>query len=197
MSSTIAAYVSSHLPQSRMRRYPTKVINLIGGPGCGKSLYASAIVLKLLLRHKSTETVPDIGKTLVWQQDHEALRNQYGVALSQYRMLEVLDGEVSFIVTEGGLPQLLYYNAHYPENVCDIDKTRQQILAWCNQFNNINILVERDLNKPYVHRGRYQDEAHAREIDFDLRSTLEAEGMPFITLPPDHRAIIEFAAKLE
>lgn len=197
MSSTIAAYVPSHLPESRMRRYPTKVINLIGGPGCGKSLYASALVLKLLLRHKTVETVPDIGKMLVWQQDREALRNQYGVAMSQYRMLEVLDGEVSFIVTEGALPQLLYYNAHYPDNVCDVEKTRMQILAWYNQFNNINILVERDLDKPYVHRGRYQEESHAREMDFGLRQTLEAEGIAFITLPPDHRAIIEFAATLE
>ncbi len=197
MVSTIAGYVPATLPEAKLRRYPTKVINIIGGPGCDKSLYSSAIVLKLHLRHKTVEMVPDVGKMLVWQQDTEALRNQYGIALHQYRMLEVLDGQVAFMVTEGALPQLLYYNAHYADNVCDVAKTRQQILAWYKQFNNVNILVQRDLDKPYIHSGRYQDEAQALQMDKVLRGVLVEEGIPFTVLPPDHKAIIEFAGSLE
>ncbi len=197
MSATIAGYVPTALPETKLRRYPTKVINIIGGPGCDKSLYSSAIVLKLHLRHKTVETVPDIGKILVWQRDTDALRNQYGIALMQYRMLEVLDGQVAFLVTEGALPQLLYYNAHYPDNVCDVPKTRQQILAWYKQFNNINILVQRDLDKPYIRSGRLQDEAQALQVDKDLRHLLVEEGIKFTALPPDHKAILEFAATLE
>jgi hypothetical protein len=197
MSATIAGYVPTALPEAKLRRYPTKVINIIGGPGCDKSLYSSAIVLKLHLRHKTVETVPEIGKMLVWQGDTDALRNQYGIALMQYRMLEVLDGQVAFLVTEGALPQLLYYNAHYPDNVCDVPKTRQQILAWYKQFNNINILVQRDLDKPYIRSGRLQDEAQALQVDKDLRHLLVEEGIKFTALPPDHKAILEFAATLE
>ncbi|TDQ38086.1 hypothetical protein [Tepidicella xavieri] len=197
MSATIAGYVPTALPEAKLRRYPTKVINIIGGPGCDKSLYSSAIVLKLHLRHKTVETVPEIGKMLVWQRDTDALRNQYGIALMQYRMLEVLDGQVAFLVTEGALPQLLYYNAHYPDNVCDVPKTRQQILAWYKQFNNINILVQRDLDKPYIRSGRLQDEAQALQVDKDLRHLLVEEGIKFTALPPDHKAILEFAATLE
>ena len=197
MSATIAGYVPTALPETKLRRYPTKVINIIGGPGCDKSLYSSAIVLKLHLRHKTVETVPDIGKILVWQRDTDALRNQYGIALMQYRMLEVFDGQVAFIVTEGALPLLLYYNAHYPDNVCDVPKTRQQILAWYKQFNNINILVQRDLDKPYIRSGRLQDEAQALQVDKDLRHLLVEEGIKFTALPPDHKAILEFAATLE
>ena len=197
MSATIAGYVPTVLPEAKLRRYPTKVINIIGGPGCDKSLYSSAIVLKLHLRHKTVETVPEIGKMLVWQGDTDALRNQYGIALMQYRMLEVLDGQVAFLVTEGALPQLLYYNAHYPDNVCDVPKTRQQILAWYKQFNNINILVQRDLDKPYIRSGRLQDEAQALQVDKDLRHLLVEEGIKFTALPPDHKAILEFAATLE
>ncbi len=197
MSTTIAGYVPTSLPEAKLRRYPTKVINIIGGPGCDKSLYSSAIVLKLHLRHKTVETVPDIGKMLVWQRDTDALRNQYGIALQQYRMLEVLDGQVAFLVTEGALPQLLYYNAHYPDNVCDVQKTHQQILAWYKQFNNVNILVQRDLDKPYVRSGRLQDEAQAQQVDKDLRSVLVEAGIKFTVLPPDHKAIIEFAGTLE
>jgi hypothetical protein len=194
---TIAGYVPSNLPESKLRLYPTKVINIIGGPGCDKSLYSSAIVLKLHLRHKSVETIPDVAKSLVWQKDMEALRNQYGIALHQFRMLEVLDGQVQFLVTEGALPQLLYYNESYPDNVCDVDKTRKQILAWYKQFNNINVLVQRDPDKPYVRSGRFQDEAQARKVDNELRGVLMREGVKFTVLPPDHRAILEFAGTLE
>ncbi len=194
---TIAGYVPSNLPESKLRLYPTKVINIIGGPGCDKSLYSSAIVLKLHLRHKSVETIPDVAKSLVWQRDMEALRNQYGIALHQFRMLEVLDGQVQFLVTEGALPQLLYYNESYPDNVCDVEKTRKQILAWYKQFNNINVLVQRDPDKPYVRSGRFQDEAQARKVDNELRGVLMREGVKFTVLPPDHRAILEFAGTLE
>ncbi|GAB3193423.1 AAA family ATPase [Hydrogenophaga aquatica] len=190
-------YVTPHLPESKLRIYPTKVINIIGGPGCDKSLYSAAIVLKLHLRHKTVETVPDHAKGLVWQQDFEALRNQYGIALQHYRMLEVLDGQVQFLVTEGSLPQLLYYNETYPHNVCDVAKTREQILEWHKQFNNVNVLVQRDPEKKYVSSGRLQDEEEARRIDGELRGLLRREGIKFIELPPDFRAIVEFAAGLE
>lgn len=190
-------YVTPHLPENKLRIYPTKVINIIGGPGCDKSLYSSAIVLKLHLMHKTVETVPDHAKGLVWQRDFDALRNQYGIALQQYRMIEVLDGQVQYLVTEGALPQLLYYNESYADNVCDVAKTREQILNWYKQFNNVNVLVQRDPEKKYVRSGRLQDEEDARHIDAELRGVLKREGIKYTELPPDHRAIIAFAAELE
>ncbi|MDM7462692.1 MAG: hypothetical protein P3W95_003435 [Tepidimonas taiwanensis] len=122
---TIVGYVTPKPPGSRLRRYPTKVINIIGGPGCDKSLFSSAIVLKLHLMQRTVEHIPDVAKMLVWQEDWDALRNQYAIALQQHRLLQTLDGQVHYLVTEGGLPQLLYYNAHYADNICDIEKTRR------------------------------------------------------------------------
>jgi hypothetical protein len=195
--STSIAYVTPKLPESKMRIYPTKVINILGGPGCDKSLYSSSIVLKLHLRHKSVETIPELAKSLVWQKDFEALRNQYAIALHQFQMLEVLDGQVQYLVTEGALAQILYYNEAYPDNICDVEKTRKQILSWYKQFDNINILVQRDPDKKYVRSGRFQDEAEALKIDQAMRGVLAREGIKFTVLPPDHRAIIEFAGTLE
>ncbi len=193
---TIVGYVSPKPPAQRLRRYPTKVINIIGGPGCDKSLYASAIVLKLHLMGKTVEWVPEVAKSLVWQGDTEALRNQYAIALQQYRMLDLLDGQTAYLVTEGGLPQLLYYNAHYPDNICDVAKTRAQILAWYRQFDHINLFAQRDPDKPYVSVGRLQDENRAREIDNEMRNLLASEGIKYTLMPPDHRKIIEWTATL-
>lgn len=187
--------VATHLPENKMRIYPTKVINIIGGPGCDKSLFSAAIVLYLHQQHKTVETIPDYAKSLVWRQHFEMLKNQYLIAQRQYEMLHLLDGQVQYLVTECSLPQLLYYNEHYVENVCDVAKTRTQILAWHKEFNNVNIMVQRG-DQPFVHTGRFQDEDQSRAIDRDLRTTLSYEGIRYTLLPPNLEAINLFAATL-
>lgn len=188
-------YVSNQLPENKMRMYPTQVINIIGGPGCDKSLFTSAIILYLSLHQKTVEQIPDFAKSLVWQKDYEALKNQYHIAQQQFRMIELLDGQVQYLVTECSLPQVLYYNEHYPDNICDRAKTRSQILDWTKQHNNVNVLVERS-DRKYIHTGRFQDEAQAREVDRGLAQTLRREGLTFTTLPPELEAINAFAATL-
>ncbi len=187
--------VPNVLPEAKMRLYPTKVINIIGGPGCDKSLFSSAIILYLNLHNKTVETIPDYAKSLVWQQNFEVLKNQYFIAQRQYEMLNLLDGQVQFLITECSLPQVLYYNEHYEENICDVAKTRSQILEWYKQHNNVNILVQRG-EKKYVHTGRFQSEEQAKEIDRGLRGLLVHEGLPFTALAPDIDAINTFAATL-
>jgi hypothetical protein len=188
--------VAERLPENKMRLYPTKIINIIGGPGCDKSLFSAAIILNLNLRHKTVEIIPDYAKSLVWQKDYEALKNQYQIAQRQFEMINLMDGQVQFLVTECSLPQVLYYNEHYPENICDVAKTRLKILDWYKQHNNVNILVERG-DKKYVHTGRFQDEEQAIKIDRALRATLNHEGLPYTVLPPDVDAINAFAHALE
>ena len=189
------SYVANQLPENKMRLYPTKVINIIGGPGCDKSLFTAAIILYLNLHHKTVEQIPDFAKSLVWQKDYEALKNQYFIAQQQFRMLELLDGQVQYLVAECSLPQLLYYNETYPDNICDIAKTRKQIIEWYKQHNNVNIVVERG-DKKYVHTGRFQDEEQAKEVDRGLRGVLRKEGIPFTLLKPELEAINIFAATL-
>jgi len=195
--STSVTYVDPIQPENKMRLYRTKVINILGGPGCDKSLFSSSIVLKLHLMGKTVEMVPEIAKIRVWQRDFAALRNQYALALEQFQMLEVLNGQVQYLVTEGSLPQLLYYNQTYADNICDVKKTHAQIMAWYRQFDNINIFVQRDLDKKYIRSGRLQDETQARAIDSQMRTLLANDGIRYKLLAPDHRAIIEYAATLE
>lgn len=187
--------IAEQLPRSKMRRFPTKVINIIGGPGSEKSLFSAAIVLYMHLHHHSVEVVPDFAKSLVWQQDLEALKNQYGIAQRQYEMINLLDGQVEFIVTEGSLPQLLFYNEHYDNNICDVAKTRQQILSWYAQHDNVNIMVKRG-ERPYSHIGRSQSEEEAKAIDNGLRNELSALGIPYALLEPNVQAIHKFTGAL-
>lgn len=188
-------YVAPHLPENKMRLYPTKVINIIGGPGSEKSLFTSAIILYLHLHHKTVELIPDYAKSLVWRKDFEALRNQYQIAQQQFQMLELLDGQVQYMVTESSLPQILYYNEFYPDNICDVAKTRKQILEWYKQHNNINVMVERGVERKYIHTGRFQDEEQAKEVDRGMRALLRREGIAYTALTPELEAIHAFMAE--
>jgi hypothetical protein len=183
------------LPETKLRMYPTKVINIIGGPGCGKSMFSAAIVLYLHLHGKTVETIPDHAKALVWQRNFEVLKNQYFIAQRQFEMLNLLDGQVQFLMTESSLPQVLYYNESYEANICDVEKTRAQILEWHRMYDNVNILVERG-EKRYVRAGRFQEEEQARAIDLGLRALLDREAIPYTVLAPDIDAINAFAAGL-
>lgn len=188
-------YVAPHLPENKMRLYPTRVINIIGGPGSEKSLFTAAIILHLHLHHKTVELIPDYAKSLVWRKDFEALRNQYQIAQQQFQMLELLDGQVQYLVTESSLPQILYYNEFYPDNICDVAKTRKQILEWYKQHNNINVMVERGDERKYIHTGRFQDEEQAKEVDRGMRALLRREGIAYTPLKPDVGAIHAFMAE--
>lgn len=195
MSTIRYTTVPNLLPENKMRLYPTKVINIIGGPGCDKSLISSAIILYLHLQDKTVETIPDYAKSLVWQQNYEVLKNQYFIAQRQFEMLSLLDGQVQFLITECSLPQVLYYNENYAENICDIAKTRAQILEWYGQYDNVNIFVERG-EKKYVHTGRFQNEEQARVIDRGLRDVMEREKLPYTVLQPNVQEINAFTAAL-
>jgi hypothetical protein len=76
-----------------------------------------------------------------------------------------------------------------------VAKTRDQILQWYRQNDNINILVQRG-QKKYVRTGRFQDEEQACEVDQGLLDILEREHLPFTVLPPDVKAINAFVDAL-
>ena len=187
--------VANILPETKLRLYPTKVINIIGGPGSDKSFFSAALVMYLHQHHKTVKTIPAFAKALVWQQNFEVLKNQYFIAQRQFEMLNLFDGQVQFLITEGSLPQVLYYNESYAQNICDVANTRAQILEWYRLHDNINILVERG-DKKYLRTGRFQEEDQALEIDRGLRAMMDRLGLPYTALAPDMTAINAFAVTL-
>jgi hypothetical protein len=187
--------IANILPETKLRLYPTKVINVIGGPGSDKSFFSAALVLYFHQHHKTVKTIPAFTKALVWQQNFEVLRNQYFIAQRQFEMLNLFDGQVQFLITESSLPQVLFYNETYAQNICDVGNTRAQILEWHRMYDNINVLVQRG-DKKYLRTGRFQEEDQALEIDRGLRALMDREGLPYTTLAPDLAAIASFAATL-
>ncbi len=71
----------------------TFVINLIAGPGSGKSVFAAHLFIKLKLLNYTTEYVPEIAKQFTWLKDFESLNNQYLLSHKQHSLLKQMNGQ--------------------------------------------------------------------------------------------------------
>jgi tRNA uridine 5-carbamoylmethylation protein Kti12 len=164
----------------------TKVINIIAGPGAGKTTICALLFYELKIRKHVTEYVQEYAKTLVWKKDFDILNNQYLVTTEQYKLFKTMIGQVDYVVTDGSLLHGLYYNRYNIHNTSNVEKTEQLILDCFGQFNNINIFLERGTSYPYETQGRIQTEEEAKEIDNILKHLLRLHKISYITLTADN-----------
>lgn len=160
----------------------TKIINLVAGPGAGKTTLAALLFGNMKLQGKNVEYVQEFAKQLVWQKDFELLNNQHFVSKSQYKMFAAMKGTVDYIVTDGSLLHGLYYNRHYDTNVSNVLKTENAIKDWYGEFDNLVFFLERQ-DFEYETAGRIQTFEQALEIDKVLKDILDEFKVPHFTLP--------------
>lgn len=140
----------------------TKIINLFGSAGAGKSTQAMGLVPLLRLAGYSAEYVSEYAKDVVYDENFVKLEDQLYVFAKQNRRIErVLKQNYDFIVTDSPLFLSYFYGMKYGTMVDGLD---QVILNCINKSNNINIFLER--NHPYQTEGRVQtDEDSHKDSD--------------------------------
>ncbi len=143
----------------------SKVINFIAGPGVGKSVMTSLAFARMKISGKNCEIVPEYAKQLVWMEEFELLNNQYHVSYYQNKLIRALEGKTDYIITDGCLLHGLVYNMVNPHNTSDKDKTKDAILKWFGESDNINIYLERNTKIDYETEGRLQTKEEAIHID--------------------------------
>ena len=166
------------------KSYKTNIVNLIGGPGSGKTLNATRLFYKLKLKGRLVEYVSEYAKKLVWLNDFDTLNDQYLVSNKQFKLLKAMEHRVPYVVTDACLLHGLYYNKFHPDNVSNVEKTHKKILESYNTFNNINIFIVRG-SYPYEQAGRYQSESAAKEIDAHMEQILIDSGIKYMRFNPD------------
>jgi len=170
----------------------TKIINIIGGPGAGKTTMAAGIFESMKKKHMFAEYVQEYAKKLVILEDFESLNNQYMVSLKQYRLFKLMVGRVDYIITDGPLFHGLYYNRNNPDNTSDRDKTEAKILELIAGFDNINVVIQRS-DFEFETVGRMQTLEESKEIDKAMVEILDKYQMKYQTFGSDDKdAVIDY-----
>lgn len=145
------------------------VVNLFGGPGCGKSTGAAYVFSRLKEARVNVELVTEFAKDLTWDKS-DALNDQLYVFANQFhRLYRCQKAGVGVVVTDSPLLlSNLYRDKHNPVFV----KPFTDYVEYCHGvFDNLNYFIRRV--KPYNPCGRREDEASAKEMDEKILTVLK------------------------
>lgn len=151
----------------------TIVINMLGGPGSGKSTLSYGLMSLLKSRGHKAEYVPEHAKEITYRRDWVALANQNAVTTEQDRRLRDLLGQVDWIIHDTALPlALMYASGDFAESWF-ADRVWQMF----DGYDNFNIFVKRV--KPYETYGRKQTEVEARALDTKILNLFGPDRIHF------------------
>lgn len=163
----------------------TQVINLIGGPGSGKSTVAAATFAELKYRHLEAELVTEFAKELVWDKHFSAMENQIFMLGQQYHRIHRLLGKVAYVVTDAPILLQFYYGKDMPESFQDL------VLDLHRPMETHNFFLMRPTS--YSGIGRRQSKEAAEEVDRILHKGLTTHGIRYsliATAPEAGREIV-------
>lgn len=160
----------------------TKVINLIGGPGCGKSTTAAGLFFAMKCAGIRCELVTEFAKELTYDENWTDLKRQLYVLAEQERRQRRLIDKVDFIITD--CPLLL--SVAYVSDEKDLHAVSESAANLWAHYDNINFVLGRV--KPYVRYGRNQSEQEARAIDHKLMAEVFKDEVIEAFVPGDRKA---------
>lgn len=157
----------------------TLIVNLLGGPGCGKSTGAAYIFSQLKMREIDAELVTEFAKDKTWEHNDLVLSNQFYVFGKQAFRLGRVYGQVDVIITDS---PLILSNV-YAKNMAGVENFKKACADLFNSYNNLNFFLERV--KKYNPNGRKQKAWEAEEISYKIKDVLFENNIPYITVNGD------------
>ena len=155
----------------------TKIINLFGGPGIGKSTQAAGLYYIMKRNGMSVELTSEFPKVIAWEKNHSAIRDQLYITANQHRNISRLYGQVEYIIVDSpilfGLVYKGKYGDGYPENLYG---------------DNINILLHRN-DADYQKDGRFQDLEESKRVDKELRELMVSNDIEYHEYPVGYSTV--------
>jgi len=162
----------------------TLVVNLLSGPGAGKSTLAGSIFSELKWKGVDCELVTEYAKDKVWEESFKVLSNQLYVLGKQAHRNFRLNGKVDVMVTDSSVLMSLLYSKQ------ERHQTKEFVKVTVDEFkhyNNLNFFIER--NDHYVQNGRYQTHKEAIKIDDKILSVMDDHDIEYSRIPFEKESI--------
>ena len=161
----------------------SKIINLYGGPGIGKSTQASGLYFEMKKLSMSVEMPYEYPKVLAWDKNYNAVKDQLYVIGNQHRNIARLYGQVDYIIVDSPILLSLVYKDRYndePEYPSSLygDKFNEFILDLNSKYDSLNVVFERDSDM-FNQDGRFQNLNESVKIDSDIVKILDSNNINY------------------
>lgn len=163
----------------------SKIVNLFGGPGIGKSSIANGLTYKLKKKHISCDNPYEFPKVLAWDENHSAIKDQLYVLANQHRGIVKSFGKVDYIILDSPIILSLVYKSiykgsEYPATLYG-DSFDKMVLDIHNQYDTLNILLKRTEGE-FNEKERYQTIDESKMLDEEIEKTLVKNNIPYVTI---------------
>ena len=152
----------------------TIVINLLSGPGAGKSTIAAPVFSELKWRGVEAELVTEYAKDKVWEEATKILENQLYIFAKQEQRTNRLIGKVDVILTDSSILLTL---AYVKSQIHKGSLFKDLVLEEFNKYDNMNYLLQR--NDMYVQNGRNQTFEQAKDKDAEVENILNDNDIDY------------------
>jgi len=149
------------------------VVNMLSGPGTGKSILTSDVFSALKRKGITCEISSEYIKRKIREQASKVIQNQIYIFGKQQFQLFSMKDNVEVIVTDSPLILSAIYD---PSNCQEL---KALVLKEFGKYNNLNYFIERDLTAPYEQEGRYQDLEGAKKIDTMTRNFMDLHAINY------------------
>ena len=153
----------------------TKIINLYGAPGSGKSTIATGLFYHMKMAGLNVELSPEYVKPKLFEENSYVFKDQLYCFAKQNKKLREMVGKVDFIITDSPLLMSLVYNQN------EVPLFNDLVLEYYNTYDNMNFLLKR--NHTYHKEGRIQTEQESDVVGDELEEYLKKYNIEYKTLP--------------
>ncbi len=157
----------------------TKIINIFGGPGVGKSGIAAGVFSKMKANHMQVEFAAEVAKDYVWEERFNILKNdQLTIFAKSHRQIDRLRNRVDYVITDC---PLLMHIVYIPKG--SYKGLEPLIVEIAQSFENINIVLTRAEKAVHTEVGRYHNIDEAQVLDREIKNLLDKYDPTYYTIP--------------
>lgn len=154
------------------------VINLIGGPGCGKSTTMAGLFYKLKKQGINCEMATEYVKDKAWEEDYRTMDDQIYIIGKQFHRISRLIDKVDIVIMDTSLLSSIIYDKNKS------DALKKLCIEAYNRFNNMVFFIERG-DASYQTSGRRENPDEANAIDVAYKKLMDELNIPYISVLND------------
>ena len=157
----------------------TLVINLIGGPGSGKSTIAAELFARLKKMGIHCELVTEYIKERIYEENKTIPVNQIAIFGNQHYSINNKIGKVDCIIQDGSFLNNIIYTK---ENTGKDNIPFYELLIYeYNKFNNLDFFIDRG-TIPFETYGRIHNLEQSLKIDKAIKELYNNIGAKYISV---------------